>query len=161
MWALCSFHWIVTEHESSRFSCLCLSQICSSTVGEAASSTRCASLQSWPCELSAVLLHRISPALVSVPIKRFLSPAFLFRYARVSGLTIGFCPINSDNNDSPCVFDWTVPECGSSEFSRAASANLAVLSQSQTMAVCFPSASTSRDKRAWILHCQFQPNTTI
>lgn len=49
-----------------------------------------------------------------------------------------------------CFFDWIVPECGSSEFSWAASANLAVLSQSQTLAACFPAAPTSRVKREWI-----------
>lgn len=43
-----------------------------------------------------------------------------------------------------------VPECGSSEFMPAVSASLAVLSQSQTLAVCFPSAPTSRVRREWI-----------
>lgn len=83
-------------------------------------------------------------------IKHFLSPAFLFRSAPVSGFTIGLRPINSDNNDFFCLFDWIVPECGSWEFRRAASANLAVLSQSQTLAVCFLSAPTSRVRREWI-----------
>lgn len=115
-----------------------------------ASSPLCASLQPQPCVFSAVLLLHISPALVSMPIKHFLSPASLFRYAPASGFTIGLCPVNSENNDSFCLFDWIDPECGSSEFRRAASANLAVLSQSQTLAVCFPSAPTSRVRREWI-----------
>lgn len=115
-----------------------------------APSPLCASLQPRPCVFSAVLLLHISPALVSMPIKRFLSPASLFRYAPASAFTIGLCPINPENNDSFCLFDWIDPECGSSEFRRAASANLAVLSQSQTLAVCFPSAHTSRVRREWI-----------
>lgn len=49
-----------------------------------------------------------------------------------------------------CLFDWIASECGSSRFSQAVSANLAVLSQSQTLAVHFPSAPTSRVKREWI-----------
>lgn len=63
-----------------------------------------------------------------MPIKHFLSTAFLCRNAPESGSSIGLCPINSANNESFCLFDWMVPECGSSEFRRAASANLAVLS---------------------------------
>lgn len=101
-----------------------LGQTCSS----GALSTQCAPLRPGPCVSSAVLLLRISPALVSLPIKRFLSPASLFGYAPASGFTIGLCPINSDNNDSFSLFDWIVTECGSSEFSQGASANLAVLS---------------------------------
>ena len=61
-----------------------------------------------------------------------------------------FVPINSHNNDSCCLFDWIASECGSSEFSQAVSANLAVLSQSQTLAVHFPSAPTNRVKKEWI-----------
>lgn len=80
------------------------------------------------CVFSVLLLLRISPALVSLPIKHFPLPAFLFGYALVSGFTIGLCPINSGNNGPLCLFDWIVPECGSSEFTRAASAYLAVLS---------------------------------
>lgn len=75
-----------------------------------------------------VFLLPISPALVSLPIKRFLSPASLFGYAPASGFLIGLCHMNSGNNGSFCLFDWIVPECGSSEFNQAASANLAVLS---------------------------------
>lgn len=123
-----SFDWVVVKRESSQFSCLASASLAAALSVCQPSSTQCASLQPQPCVFSAVLLLRISPALVSLPIKRFLSPAFLFGYTPASGLMIGLCPINSDNNDSFGLLDWMVSECGSSEFSRAASANLAVLS---------------------------------
>ena len=113
------FHWLVTERESSQFSCLASAKLAAAS-SEPASSPVCASPQPRPCVFSAVLLLRISPALVSTPIERFLSPAFLFSRAPASGFTIGLCPINSENNDSSCLFDWMVPECGSSKFRRAA-----------------------------------------
>lgn len=50
----------------------CLSQICGSACSEPASSSWCASLHPWPCVFSAVSLLCIGPALVSLPIKRFL-----------------------------------------------------------------------------------------
>lgn len=138
----CVFDWTVTERESCQFSC--------NIYREPASSPPRASIQPWPCVFSAVLLLCIRPALVFMPIKSFLLPAFLLRFAPTSGFTIGLCPINSDNNDSLCFFDWIVPECGSSEFIWAASAILAVLSCSQDLAVCFPSGPTSRVRREWI-----------
>lgn len=119
----CLCDWMVKEHESSQFSYLA-----SDKLAAALHHSVCFPSAPWPCEFSAVLLLCISPALVSVPIKRFLLPAFLFGYAASSGFRIGLCPIKSDNNDSLCLFDWISSECGSSEFSRAASANLAVLS---------------------------------
>lgn len=97
------------------------------------------------CRFCSVLALPLSLCLLSISL---CLP--LFAYAPVSGYTIGLCPINSDNNGPVCLFDWIVPECGSSEFTLAASANLAVLSESQTLAVCFPSAPTSRVRREWI-----------
>lgn len=103
--------------------------------------------------MSLVQFHRsvltlpLSLCLLSIS---FFSPAFLFGYTSASGFTIGLCPINCENNDCFCLSDWIGPECGSFEFSRDASANLAVLSQSQNLAACFPSAPTSRVKREWI-----------
>lgn len=125
----CSTRWTVTEHESSQFRRPASARFAAahSETGTASSARR-APLRPRLRELREVLLQRISPALVSLPIKRFLSSAFLFGNARASGSTIGFCPVNSDNNDCFRASDWTAPECGSSEFSRATSANLAVLS---------------------------------
>lgn len=116
----CLFDWMFTERESSHFSCLVSAKL-------AAVLPVLAPPQPWPCVFCAVLLP-ISPPLVSLPIKRFLSPASLFGYAPASGFFIGLCHMNSGNNGSFCLFDWIVPECGSSEFNQAASANLAVLS---------------------------------
>lgn len=117
----CLFDWVVTERESSQFSCLVSAKLAAALTVLPFSPDHVFLVQFFPplC---------ISPALVSLPIKRFLSPASLFGYAPASGFMIGLCPINSDHNGSLCLFDWIVPECGSSEFSQAASANLAVLS---------------------------------
>lgn len=120
----CLFHWLVMEHESSQSSCLVSAKL----AAVPSESTECASLLPQLCVFSVPLLLRISPARVSLPIKHFPLPAFLFGYAPVSGFTIGLCPINSDNNGPLCLFDWIVPECGSSEFTLAVSANHAVLS---------------------------------
>lgn len=120
----CLFDWLVMERESSQSSCLVSAKLAPAP----SESTECASLLPWLCVFSVLLLLCTSPSLVSLPIKHFPFPAFLFAYAPVSGFTIGLCPINSDNNGPVCLFDWIVPECGSSEFTLAASANLAVLS---------------------------------
>lgn len=130
-WAgFCLFYRIVRERESSQLSCLFFSaKLPAGLSNSQPSAFSGASPEPKPCELSAVSLLRINPALVSVPIKHFLfSPAFLFGYNLASGFTIGLCPINCENNDCFCLSDWIGPECGSFEFSRDASANLAVLS---------------------------------
>lgn len=89
-----------------------------------------ASLQPSVCFPSApnhVFLERLYCSVLALPLSlcllrvSFRLPFCLDMLPRLA-LTIGLCPINSDNNDSFCLFDWIVPECGSSEFRRAASA---------------------------------------
>lgn len=121
----CVFDWTVTERESSQLSCLvsakCAAESQPSALGVLPLSPDHVSLLQFYC---SVLALPLSLCLLSVSFRLPL----LFGYAPVSGFAIGLCPINSDNNDSFWLFDWVDPECGSSEFSRAPSSNLAVLS---------------------------------
>lgn len=72
------------------------------------------------------------------------SPAF--SVAAASGFTIAPRPINCYNNDSALpAFDWIVPECGSFEFTQAASDIL--LAEPGSGCV---SDRTSRARREWI-----------
>lgn len=124
----CFFNWIVTERESSQFSCLVsakLAAVCSESQPPALRvlpfSPNHVFLVQFYCSILALPL---SLCLLSVSFRLPLCVDMLLRLA--SWLVL--CPVNSDNNESFCLFDWIVPECGSSEFRRAASANLAVLS---------------------------------
>lgn len=67
---------------------------------------------------------------------------------------IGACLIICENNEPLLSFYCTGTECGSSEFSGAASAKLAVLFHTARLWLCFPPDPTSRSKRA---PSQFQP----
>lgn len=107
-----------------------------------ASSSQFPLLLPRPCEFGVVLLLALPSSLCLISVS-FCLPLCLDILRRLA-CTTGQCPINSDNNDPLFPFYWAGSKCGSSEFSRTASANVSMFSLSQTQAACFLSVPTSR-----------------